>query len=101
MNAEDFEVVFEQRVALCRDTLVTKAKEYAKEDRLYNFKKAANLQNISNRQALGGMLAKHIISIFDLIQNKDLADQEMWDEKIGDALCYLFLLKALIVEEGV
>lgn len=81
-------------------TLFSKAAEYADDkDRLRNFKLAANLQGVSPRQALGGMLAKHLVSVFDLINDKDPAPQHIWDEKLGDASNYLVLLKALVVEE--
>jgi len=100
MNHIDFEAIFKHQVDQCSSVLLSKAKEYATEDRLHNFKVAAALQNTTPRDALGGMLAKHIVSIFDLIQADKLADQRVWDEKIGDAMNYLFLLQAVIVEEA-
>lgn len=45
------------------------------------------------------MLAKHIVSIFDMIRSDIESPMEKWDEKIGDAMNYLFLLKALVLEE--
>jgi hypothetical protein len=101
MNHSDFEEILVQQIEECKYTLITKAIEYAQDDdRLHNFKVAAELQGVTPRVALGGMFAKHIVSIFDMLPEDDNSvDMEVWDEKIGDSLNYLFLLKALIVEE--
>lgn len=100
MNQAEFEKIFRDQVALCETTLVRKGSEYAKDaDRLHNFKVAAALQGENASQALGGMLAKHIVSIYDVIQSGQPVSLEYWDEKIGDAMNYLFLLKAIIIED--
>ena len=99
MDAQEFEQIFEEQVDLCRSTLVRKAQEYSPVDRLSNFKVAATLAGVTPEQALGGMLAKHIVSIYDLIGD-DSKDLDIWNEKLGDALNYLFLLKALLIENG-
>jgi hypothetical protein len=99
MHTELFEEVFDEQVAACRSTLIEKAKEYATEDRLHNFKVAAKLQNTTERDALCGMMAKHIVSVFDLARADNFASMDVWDEKIGDAINYLFLLKAVVIEE--
>ena len=45
------------------------------------------------------MMAKHIISIYDMCFSEQAAyTQSMWDEKITDTLNYLFLLNALVRE---
>jgi hypothetical protein len=100
MQHEEFNDIFEQRVSMCRDTLVLKAAEYATDDRLHNFKVAGAVQGVTPQAALGGMLAKHIVSIFDLIRSEKPVSQAVWDEKLGDALNYLFLLNALIIKEA-
>lgn len=100
MNGKTFDEIFEQQVAMCRSILVDKAAEYAyPDDRLRNFRIAAGLQGTNSRLALGGMLAKHIVSIFDLIAEGTCAPTPKWDEKITDAINYLFLLRAVTVEE--
>jgi hypothetical protein len=98
MTEDDFSEVFEAQVIQCRNTLVSKAREYATFDRLHNFKVAGKLQSMSPKEALGGMLAKHVVSIYDMLPYED-ESMDKWDEKIGDALNYLFLLKAMVVEE--
>jgi len=79
--------------------LQTKGGEYSTEgDRLGNFKTAAALQNCTPEQALAGMMAKHVVSIYDMIGANCAGPLEMWDEKILDAINYLILLRALVSE---
>ena len=100
MDNDQFTAIFKEQVDLCAATLIRKGEEYASDlDRLHNFKVAAALQGESQMQALGGMLAKHVVSIFDLIQAGKPASLDLWNEKIGDAMNYLFLLKACVLEE--
>jgi hypothetical protein len=99
MGHDEFEEIFERTVANMRKTLVEKAAEYATDDRLHNFRVAATLQGINERQALAGMMAKHTVSVYDLLASDDLASQATWDEKVGDHLNYLILLQAIVVDE--
>ena len=89
-------------MALCREILQRKTKEYTGDDtdRLGAFKAAAVLQHTTPERALAGMLAKHIVSLYDMCFDDGAGyDIGTWDEKITDSLNYLFLLKA-IVKEG-
>ena len=86
----------------CADILKKKTKEYTGDDtdRLGAFKAAAALQRCSPERALAGMLAKHIVSLYDMCFADGVSfGMDIWDEKITDSLNYLFLLKA-IVKEG-
>ena len=102
MHNHDFNRIIEEMVDHCKNTLVRKGDEYAGSatDRLHAFKVAAALQGVSSRQALGGMMAKHTASIYDWIDD-DIAAHEMadWDEKIGDHINYLLILKTILEEE--
>lgn len=98
MKAEQFEDILDAQIKRVQDVLVVKAAEYATEDRLANFKKAAHLQGVSVPQALGGMLAKHTVSIFDMINSGKTYSLEQWDEKITDHINYLILLRAALAE---
>jgi hypothetical protein len=84
---------------MCRSVLVEKAREYATEDRLHNFRVAAELQGITERAALAGMMAKHTVSVYDLLMAEACADIYTWEEKVGDHLNYLFLLMAIVQDE--
>ena len=92
------EVLFDQMEKM-QSVLAGKAMEYASDnDRLQNFKKAAALQGITPEQACQGMLAKHQVSVADMVMSGQEYSMEVWEEKIGDSLNYLILLKALVVE---
>jgi hypothetical protein len=100
MKAPRFKRIVEWQVTRCLDTLIVKAAEYATEDRLHNFKVAAEVQGTTPRQALMGMMAKHTVSIYDMGMSDKSFPIGMWDEKITDHINYLLLLKALVVEES-
>lgn len=101
MNAEEFEKLFEEVVDQCRQTLIVKAKEYATDnDRLHNFKIGSIVTGGTPAQTLWGFATKHIVSIRDMIRSDKYYSEEVWNEKIGDALNYLILLRALVSEDG-
>lgn len=100
MNHEEFEEVFELVTSMSRSVLIEKAKEYATDtDRLSNFKQSAVLIHGTPEQALWGFVTKHLIALSDMVKSgKDFTDAQ-WDEKIGDTINYMILLKALTVEK--
>ena len=98
MNATTFERLFEEQVNRSRSVLVSKAKEYATEDRLHNFKVAAALEGKTPEQALAGMMAKHTVSVYDMASSGLVYPIELWQEKITDHINYLFLLNAIVRE---
>jgi|Deesub1362A_J573_1020465.scaffolds.fasta_scaffold43725_2 hypothetical protein len=102
MTEREFENVFKKRVEKLNQVLIKKAGEYSRGgDRLSNFKKAAGALGCSPESALLGMWMKHVISITDLvsdIESGKVAEYELWDEKITDAINYLILLEALVLE---
>lgn len=103
MKAQKFNDLTVQTLDKCLATLCHKADEYATEDRLHNFKVAAAIQNCTPITALGGMMCKHTVSVYDLIRDHENGKNiptALWDEKIGDSINYLLLLKALIAEES-
>lgn len=99
MITETFEKVVSDTLRHCTDMLIVKAREYATEDRLHNFRVAAGLEGISPRQALAGMMAKHTVSVYDMCRGGEYPT-ETWDEKICDSINYLLLLRALVKEES-
>lgn len=103
MNNTEFEKIIAEQFDSCRETLLKKAEEYADDtDRLHNFKIAAKLQGVTPLTALGGMMAKHTVSVYDLIRRHENGfeiKKEMWDEKIGDSINYFLLMQGLLAEE--
>lgn len=100
MNSKDFESIVNTQLERCKDILLGKAKEYARDDdRLHNFKNAAGMMGCDPKEALAGMMAKHTISIYDMCRDGEEHSLGLWTEKITDHINYLLLLKALIMEE--
>lgn len=99
MQHETFVEIFENQVNTCREVLVNKGQEYGAVDRLHNFRQAAHLEGVPLKTALAGMMAKHTVSVYDMCMTEDDYAPELWDEKITDHLNYLFLLKAVLMEE--
>lgn len=98
MNIERFDKIIIEQINRCTDVLVVKAKEYATDDRLHNFKVAGALLGISPKKALVGFMAKHIVSVYDMAMSDKDFSIEQWNEKITDSMNYLLLLRALIEE---
>ena len=103
MTSAQFDQVIEDQFQRCRQLLSQKAGEYARGDRLSNFKKAANLTGYTPVTALWGMAVKHIVSIADYVNDYEMGDVHtlpQWDEKIHDAINYLLLLKGALIDGG-
>lgn len=100
MSPEEFEKVFEYVTGRSRDTLVVKAREYASDvDRLHNCKKVAAFEGCTAEQVAWKFNMKHLTSISDMVAAADrLFPSAVWDEKIGDAINYLILLRAIVGE---
>lgn len=98
MKLDEFEELLDNRIRKIQYTLGKKALEYSNEiDRLHNFKRAAETLRCTNEQALIGMFSKHLVSILDLV-DEESNNLLVWDEKLGDAINYLILLEALVLE---
>jgi hypothetical protein len=102
MNADTFNQHLKHMQAISADTLIEKAKEYADDaDRLHNFKIAGPLLHMTPIGACGGFMAKHTISIYDMIAGVESGvtySLAQWEEKIKDHINYLFLLWGLLNE---
>lgn len=100
MTEKQFEKHVDERIELIRNVLQIKAKEYRKNDNpFHNFDRAAAMNNCTPERALMGMLAKHQISVLDLVDDIDsgkVPSRELVSEKIGDHINYLILLEGLI-----
>ncbi len=105
MTNETFNALLERRLDLCRKVLASKSAEYStNEDKLHNFKRSAELAGHCSTPAdeCCGFMRKHIVSVFDLANDPvkyGMNRRAMIDEKIGDAINYLILLEAILVEE--
>lgn len=102
MTDQEFNDLLETRFEKTRTVLKKKATEYARGDRLSNFKQAAGAMKCTPAQACIGMMMKHIVSIIDMVNTENVCGPQfpnsVWDEKIGDAINYLILLEGLVKE---
>ena len=100
MNDIKFNEVVSKQHENRTGVLFKKAGEYASDnDRLHNFKVAAALQGLTPLQALAGMMAKHTVSIYDMIWSGEDYPLELWTEKFTDSQNYHDLALALVIEE--
>lgn len=104
MNQADFTALVGSTIKELHELLVVKGGEYAgSEDRLANFKRGANLTGATSMQVLFIYLSKHYDAIATYIkddaQGKDRRRSESIRGRVHDAINYLLLLEALIVEK--
>ena len=101
MTTPDFNKVVEDQLDRIRNVLVKKAAEYnLDDDRLSVFKHAAALSEETPEQALYGFMLKHIISMTDMINSKQVYSEELWHEKLTDICNYIILLQGLLRDTG-
>ncbi len=99
MKADVFEKLVRKRLNHCLKTLTLKGDEYSRNgDRLWNFKRAAAIQGTTPEKALLGMLAKHWVSLMDMLESPETVSEEMLNEKIDDNINYMLLSEGLITE---
>lgn len=99
MKIDRFNQVVNDQVTHSLSVLAEKGKEYSlSADRLDHFKDAATVQGVTPKQALWGMLTKHIASLNGMCRNGS-DSEELWLEKITDSINYLLLLRALAEED--
>lgn len=103
-TVEDFNRIVLSTFDQCVDILGSKEKEYAHDgDRLSSFRTAGKIQGEGAIKALGGMMCKHTVSIYDLIDDVEQGLDHpltMWEEKIHDHINYLLCLKCLVLENN-
>ncbi len=99
MTNNNFNQIVEDQLEYCHTLLCKKGEEYDSDtdDRFHSFKIAAALQGETPLQALAGMMAKHTVSIYDMMRQGS-SDLTIWDEKITDHINYLLLLKGLLMD---
>lgn len=98
MQNEEFNKIVEEVTESIKKVLVSKAKEYAHGDRLYNFKRASKITNKSTIECAKGMWMKHLVSILDILDGKLENTREMVNEKFIDSINYHILMMAILQE---
>jgi hypothetical protein len=101
MNTAQFDIIVDSNIAAIKTTLTAKADEYARGDRLSNFKKIAAFRNVTPEEACMALVVKHIVALDDFVADLDtglVQQYPRWREKIGDIQNYMVLLDALVIE---
>ena len=101
MERSEFAIIAEKTLAEISETMVKKAKEYSTGDAFSNFKDAAGGLSFHDKPEMVAweFATKHFQSIKDIISGKVSADQAAIDEKFGDAIVYLLLMKGMMTEK--
>jgi len=103
MEVAQFNAIVEDQILDIRKRSGSKNKEYARGgDKLYNFKRAAEVLRSSVERAHWGMFMKHLISTQDIVEDVEddkYSTMALIEEKIGDAIVYLILLKAILIDQ--
>lgn len=100
MKAEKFNEVVSRRLKIVSSLLKTKGAEYSTDvDRLHNFKRASEILGVTPAKACISFLAKHLVSIMDMVEYGKTPSQAMIDEKFTDAINYFLLLEAVLMEQ--
>lgn len=100
MKPENFDALSQTVLVKCAEVLSTKEEDYGSEaDRLIQFKQMAVLQENTPRQALWGAATKHLTTIMDAVQGRELKIETI-QHRVTDFINYLILLLAIVEEEA-
>ena len=105
MKKERFKKLLTQQLETLQQLTAGKGEEYARsDDQLANFKRQAAEFGLQPEQVLAIYLNKHLDSIKTYIKHKTptsvYALSEPIEGRIDDAILYLCLLKAMVVEQN-
>lgn len=102
MDQKAFDGIVDGQLTHCLAILRPKGLEYTRgADRLHQFKRAGSILRCTPAQACVGLSVKHLTSILDIVQdsaNGLSPTLATLDEKFGDFINYLLLLRACIQE---
>lgn len=100
MERHEFVKIAEETMSQINQTIATKAKEYSTGDAFSNFKDAAGGLSFHDKPEMVAweFATKHFQSVKDIISGKVGVNQAMIDEKFGDAIVYLLLMKGMLTE---
>lgn len=104
MAPEEFDSILQLRLERICETLKSKGEQYATEaDRLHNFKRSAAFTGKTPAEVCVGFMVKHLTSVMDMVDEQSgptprRITRDRIDEKIGDAINYLIILEAILLE---
>jgi hypothetical protein len=102
MKRNRFNEIVDQTLEQVTEVLIEKSIEYSRNDNpFHNFDVGARKTGLIREKVLDGMALKHDISIDDMvndIEDGKLPSYDTINEKFGDAINYLILKKASIID---
>jgi hypothetical protein len=102
MTQEKFDGIVDNTCKSIVNTLSVKGREYTRNNNpLHNFEVGATMSNQTREKVLYGFALKHLISLADIrndIEKGKLPSLETIEEKFGDAINYLILEKASLID---
>lgn len=85
-----------KQIKTIKNTLKLKSEEYdSKTQALNNFKIAADLTHSNMSTVCYGYLLKHLISVYEMIVLNREFEEEIVEEKFGDLINYIIILKII------
>ena len=102
MKKTEFNKLVDERIKLIQSLLQKKGAEYATDqDVFHNFEEGAKMSFHDKREMVAWeYMMKHMISIKDMISSKDAYSEYTIREKFGDAINYLILMEAMMLESN-
>lgn len=98
MTSDQEHNLFKEFVSAEKDILFSKASDYANHDVLSNFKKVANVLDITPQQYCVQMITTKIVRLANLIGSNKLPKHESIQDSIHDLRNYAFLLGCILEE---
>lgn len=102
MKKTEFNKLVDKRIELIQSVLQKKGAEYANDkDVFHNFEEGTKMSFHDKREMVAWeYMMKHMISIKDMIASKDAYSEHIIREKFGDAINYLILIEAMMLESN-
>jgi hypothetical protein len=102
MKPEFFKKTLDDTLSKIKHSLGVKAMEYVRNNNaMHNFEEGARIENTTREKIIHSFALKHMISIADIrndIAAGYLPQVEVVDEKYNDAINYLILEKASVMD---
>jgi hypothetical protein len=102
LKEQEFETRVNHTLEKIKLLLITKGKEYRRENNpFHNFERGSLMTNEPREKVLKGFLLKHVISVDDMINDLDkeiLPQEAQVEEKFNDILVYYLIQKCMILD---
>lgn len=103
MTNETFMECVKAQFDVCLSILEKKRIEYegANQNRLDQIKRQSVMNNTVETSVVWELGSKHLTSLAEMVKNPRDYSEDIWKEKLQDAINYLFILTAVLTEGGI